>query len=149
MTKVKKALFDEQHFAVIAWLSLGRFIGIADGQDVVDLIVDGDAQCFTEELGLGIGLEETDDTAETTGAETYRLGCQHDVLSQHTGIDLSTTFRRRAYQYNIRRVTEHVLEAFVAGYLFGVEGLEHVVDLSKQLLVFHHAQNPRLTVSFT
>ena len=113
MTKVKKALFDEQHFAVIAWLSLGRFIGIADGQDVVDLIVDGDAQCFTEELGLGIALDKTDDTTETAGAETYRLGCQHNVLAQHTGINLTTAFRRRAYQYNIRRIAEQVFEALV------------------------------------
>ena len=149
MTKVKKALFDEQHFAVIAWFSLGRLIRIANSQDVVDLIVNGDAQCFTEELGLGVALDETDDAAETAGAETYRLGCQHNVLAQHTCINLTTAFRRRANQYNIRRSAEQIFEAFVAGYLLGVLLFEHVVNLSEQLLILYYAQNPRLTVTAT
>ena len=64
-------LFDIFHFRGITRLGIGLFVGIADGDDVIQLVVGRDVETVEEELALLIRQQEAYGTAQTAGAKSH------------------------------------------------------------------------------
>jgi len=61
-------LLDVFHLRRIARLGIGLLIGVADGEDIIQLIVNGDVKAVEEELALLIRKKKAHGTTKTTGA---------------------------------------------------------------------------------
>ena len=79
-------------------LASGCSFRVADGEDVVQLIVSRDVKAVEEELAFLVRQQKAHWATETTGAETHRLCCQHHILTQQSCIEFATaTFASAAF----------------------------------------------------
>ena len=63
-----RILLDVLHLRGIAGLGVGLLVGIANGEDIVQLVISGDVEAVEEELALLIRQQEAHGTTEATGA---------------------------------------------------------------------------------
>ena len=57
------------HLFLVSWLSLGRLVGIAYGEDIANLMVGRDVELVEEGFGFGRGGEKPHRSAQAASAQ--------------------------------------------------------------------------------